>query len=81
MKFAKTEKHAAVRTEAVVWKCFVKMVFLQIWHNLQENTCFGVSFNKVSSVRPAVTNETPAQMFSCEFSCKKMAAALIPTQN
>ena len=34
--------------EAVVWKCSVKEVFLEISQNLQKNTCAKISFfNKV----------------------------------
>ena len=31
-------------SEAVVWRCFVKKVFLEISQNLQENPCAGASF-------------------------------------
>ena len=31
-------------TEAVVWRCSVEKVFLEISQNLQENTCARVSF-------------------------------------
>ena len=44
-------------TEAVVQRCSVKKVFLEISHNSQENTRAGVSFKK----------ETLAQVFPCEF--------------
>ena len=45
-------------TEAVVRRCPVKKVFLEISQNLQENTCARVNFIK---------KETLAQVFSCEF--------------
>ena len=45
-------------TEAVVRRCSVKKVFLEISQNLQENTCARVNFIK---------KETLAQVFSCEF--------------
>ena len=41
-------------TEAVVWKCSVKIGVLRNFENLQENTCVRVSFfNKVAGLRPA----------------------------
>ena len=42
-------------SEAVVWRCSVKKVFLEIWQNAKENTCARVSFFKTLTV------------FSCEF--------------
>ena len=45
-------------TEAVVQRCSVKKVFLEILQNSQENTCARVSFFKKESL---------AQVFSCEF--------------
>ena len=40
--------------EAVVWRCSVEKVFLEISQNSQENTCARVSFfNKVAGLRPA----------------------------
>ena len=40
--------------EAVVQRCSVKKVFLEISQNSQENTCARVSFfNKVAGLRPA----------------------------
>ena len=40
--------------EAVVQRCSVKKVFLEISQNSQENTCARVSFfNKVADLRPA----------------------------
>ena len=46
-------------TEAVAQRCSVKMVFLEISQNLQENTCARVSF--------LIKLQTLAQVFSCEF--------------
>ena len=47
-------------SEAVVQRCFVKEIFLEISQNSQENNFAKVSFfNKVK--------ETLAQVFSCEF--------------
>ena len=41
-------------TLAVTQRCSIKMVFLEISQNLQENTCARVSFfNKVAGFRPA----------------------------
>ena len=57
--------------EAVVQRCSVKKVFLEISQNSQENTCARVFFNKVAGLRPYacnfIKNETLAQMFSYEF--------------
>ena len=40
--------------EAVIQRCSVKQVFLEISQNLQEDTCARVSFfNKVAGFRPA----------------------------
>ena len=39
--------------EAVVRRCSVKKVFLQVSQNSQENTCARVSFNKVAGLSPA----------------------------
>ena len=44
--------------EAVVRRCSVEKVFLEISQNSQENTCARVSF---------LLKETLAQVFSCEF--------------
>ena len=62
------------KAEAVVCRCSVKKVFLEISQNSQENTCVRDSFlNKVAGLRPKACNfikkETLAQVFSCEF-CK-----------
>ena len=38
--------------EAVVWRCSVKKVFLEISQNSQKNTCASLFFNKVAG-RPA----------------------------
>ena len=46
-------------TEAVVQRCSVKMVFLEISQSSQENNCARVYFS--------VKKETLAQVFSCEF--------------
>ena len=46
-------------TEAVVRRCFVKKVFLEILENSKENTCARV-FNFIKE-------ETLAQVFFCEF--------------
>ena len=45
------------RSEAVVQRCSVKKMFLEISQNSQENTCARVSFKK----------DTSAQVFPCEF--------------
>ena len=46
-----------ILSEAVVQRCFVENVFVEISQNSQENTCARVSLLK----------ETLAQVFSCEF--------------
>ena len=43
-------------------RCSVKKVFLEIWRNIQENTCVKVSF-----FNNFIKKETLAQMFSCQF--------------
>ena len=35
------------------WRCSIKMMFLKISQNSQENTCARVFFNKVEGFRPA----------------------------
>ena len=57
-----------VCSEAVIWRCSVKKVFLNISQKPQESACVEVSFwaNKVASLRPA-TLLTPIQVFSREF--------------
>ena len=40
-------------TEAVVQRCSVKKVFLEVSLNSQENTCNSLFFNKVAGLRPA----------------------------
>ena len=42
-----------VATEAVVRRCSVNEVFLEISQNSQENTCARVFFNKVAGLTPA----------------------------
>ena len=57
-------------TEAVVWRCTVEKVFLEILQNSQENTCARVSFyNKLAGLRPETLLkwETLVQVFSYEF--------------
>ena len=61
------EKHFA---EAVVQKCSVKKVFLEILQNLQENTCQSLFLNKVAGLRSTTLfKKKLAQVFSCGF-CK-----------
>ena len=54
---------------AVVQRCSVKMVFLEISQNSQENTCDRVSFliKLQASASNFIKKETLAQVFSCEF--------------
>ena len=50
-----------IESKAVVRRCSVKKVFLEISKNSQENTCARVSATLLKK-------ETLAQVFSCEFS-------------
>ena len=56
-------------TEAVVWRCSVKKMFLEILQNSQENTCAKVSFLIKLQVEAFnfIKKETLIQVFSCEF--------------
>ena len=59
-------------TVAVVRRCSVKKVFLEITQNLQKNTCARVFFfYKAAGLKPEACNfikeETLAFVFSCEF--------------
>ena len=66
------EKSAVVfLTEAVIRRCSVKKVFLEILQNSQKNTCARVSFliKLQTSACNFIKKETLAQVFSCEF-CK-----------
>ena len=56
-------------TEAVVPRCFVEKVFLEISQNSQENTCARVSFLiKLQALGlQLIKKESLAQLFSCEF--------------
>ena len=55
--------------EAVVRKCSVRKVFLQILQISQENTCARVSFLIKLQAKACnfIKKETLAQVFSCEF--------------
>ena len=52
-----------VYSEAIVQRCSVKRVFLEISQNSQENTCVRVSF----LIKLQAKKETLAHMFSREF--------------
>ena len=56
-------------TEAVVWRCSVKKMFLEILQNSQENTCAKVSFliKLQAEAFNFIKKETLIQVFSCEF--------------
>ena len=57
-------------SEAVLWRCTVGTVFLEISQNSQENTCARASFLiKLQAACNFVKKEALAQVFSCEF-CK-----------
>ena len=53
--------NSSLYVEAVVRRCSVKKLLIEILQNSQENTCARVSFS--------LKEETLAQMLSCEF-CK-----------
>ena len=53
--------------ESVVWRCFVKKVFLEILQNSQENTCAKVSFLIKPQACNFIKKETLTQVFSCKF--------------
>ena len=53
-----------LNTEAIVRRCSVKKVFLEISQNSRENTCARVTF-----LMKFIKKETTAQVFSCIF-CK-----------
>ena len=49
-------------SDAVVWRCSVEKVFLEISQNSQ-NTCASLFFQACNFIK----KETPALVFSCEF--------------
>ena len=55
------------RIEAVVRRCSVKKVFLEISQNSQESTCDRVSYLIKFQACNFIKKETLAQAFSCEF--------------
>ena len=62
----KTHISSIVRNlEAVVQKCSVKKVFLEISQNSQENTCARDSFLIKLQAWGFIKKETLAQVFSC----------------
>ena len=56
---AEKEFNTLLQTEAVVQRCSVKKVFLEISQNPQENTCAKVSF--------LIKLQSLGQVLSCEF--------------
>ena len=57
-------------TEAAIHRCFSKQLFLKISQFSQKNTCFSVSFIKLSASKAVlnfIKKETLALVFSCEF--------------
>ena len=54
-------------SEAVVQRCSVKKVFLEISQNSQKNSCTRVSFSTKLQASNVIRKETLAQVFSCEF--------------
>ena len=65
----KKQKKIIIITEAVVRKCSVKKVFLEISQNSQENSCAKVPERQRTKVCNFSIKETLTQKFSCEF-CK-----------
>ena len=64
-KFAKAPKRAknSCLKEAVVQRCSVKKMFLEIWQNSQKNT-----FSRVwAEAYNFIKKEALTQVFSCEF--------------
>ena len=56
--------------EAAIHRCFSKQLFLKISQFSQKNTCFSVSFIKLSASKAVlnfIKKETLALVFSCEF--------------
>ena len=43
-QFCRINENMMSTTEAVIWKCSIEKVFLEISQNSQENTCARVSF-------------------------------------
>ena len=60
--YLSSETTAKAMLEAVVPRCSVKKIFLEISLNSQENTCASIS-----SVSQLYWKETLTQVFSCEF--------------
>ena len=53
-----------INSKAVAGRCSIKIVFLEILQNLQENNCPRVPFLMACNF---IKKETLAQVFSCEF--------------
>ena len=53
-------KNTFLTAEAVVWRCSIKKVYLEISQNLQENTCARESFLKPCNF---IKKESLAQVF------------------
>ena len=65
----KSERKESFVSEAVVWRCSVEKVLLEISQNSQENTCARVSFliKWQAWGLQLYEKETLTQVFSCEF--------------
>ena len=63
-KFEKSFRFCKQETEAVVRRCSIKKVFLEIWQNSQENNCPRESF---LIKLQAIKKDSLAQVFSCGF--------------
>ena len=57
------------RSEAVLRRCSIKKVFIEVSQNSQENTCAKVTFliKLQAQIYDFIKKETLAQVFSCEF--------------
>ena len=62
-----TIEMSSPQTEAVVQRCFVNKVFLEISQNSQENTCVRVSLLIKLQASNFIKKETLAQVFPVKF--------------
>ena len=73
MRYGKFQMSPSIQewTEAVVQRCSIKKLFIEISQNSKESTCARVSFliKLQAEAYNFIKKETLAQLFSCEF-CK-----------
>ena len=60
-------RNTFLTAEAVVWRCSIKKVFLEISQNLQDNTCVRKSFSAFPKACNFIKKDSLTQVFSCEF--------------